>query len=73
MAVPRFRRILRESSVVRIQVSLWLLRVGIFVVSRADVLPVDDMMGKLREVAGEEATGIIGEVDLKAQCPKGIL
>ncbi|CAM9117018.1 unnamed protein product [Ectocarpus sp. 4 AP-2014] len=48
------------------QVSLWLLRVGMSVVTRADVLPVNDMMGKLREVAGEEAVGCIESLDLES-------
>lgn len=46
-----------------LQVSLWLLRVGISVVTRADVLPIDDVMGKLREVAGQEAAGCIESLD----------
>lgn len=31
--------------------------------TRADVLPVDEMMGKLREVAGEEAAGCVKNLD----------
>lgn len=46
--------------------SLFLLRVGISVVARADVLPVDTLMGKLREVAGEEVAGCIERVDLES-------
>lgn len=37
---------------------------GISVVARADILPVDGMLGKLREVAGEEAAAWIEAVDL---------
>ena len=47
-----------------LQVSLWLLRVGLSVVARADILPVDDVIGALREVAGEEATAYIEAIDL---------
>ena len=47
------------------QVSLWLVRVGVSVVARADILPVDDMIGKLREVAGEEAARYIEAIDLQ--------
>lgn len=46
--------------------SLWLLRVGVSVVARADILPVDDVLGKLREVAGEEAAACIEAIDLKS-------
>eukprot|EP00752_Nemacystus_decipiens_P001293 g1285.t2 len=48
-----------------VQVSLWLLRVGISIVARADILPVDDVIGKLREVAGEEAAAYIQTLDLE--------
>ncbi|CAB1103818.1 unnamed protein product [Ectocarpus sp. CCAP 1310/34] len=51
-----------------IQVALWTVRVGVSVVSRADILPVDDVMGKLREVAGEEAATMIGEIDVRGHC-----
>lgn len=40
------------------------MRVGISVAARADILPVDDVMGKLREVAGEEAAAYIDALDL---------
>lgn len=46
--------------------SLWLVRAGVSVIARADVLPVDDMMGKLREVAGEEAAAYIEAFDAKS-------
>ncbi|CAM9310751.1 unnamed protein product [Laminaria digitata] len=48
-----------------IKVSLWLLRVGISAVTRADILPLDGVMKILEEVAGEEAAGILGETDLQ--------
>lgn len=48
------------------QVSLWLLRVGVSVVARADILPVDDVLGKLREVAGEEGAAYIEAIDLNS-------
>ncbi len=41
---------------------------GISVVSRADVLPVEDVMEKLREVAGEQAATMIGEIDHRGHC-----
>lgn len=43
---------------------MWLVRVGVSVIARADVLPVDSMMGKLREVAGEEAASYIEALDV---------
>lgn len=46
--------------------SLWLLRVGVSVIARADILPVDGMLGELREVAGEEAAAWIEAIDLKS-------
>ncbi|CAM9778558.1 unnamed protein product, partial [Pylaiella littoralis] len=52
-------------------VSLWLLPVGISVVTRADILPVDGVMETLEEVAGEEAAGILGEIDLGGRRPSG--
>ena len=51
--------------------SLWLLRVGISAVARADVLPVDDVVGKLREVAGEETAELIDNLDLRGYRPSG--
>lgn len=47
-----------------IQVCLWLVRVGVSVVTRADVLPVDDLPGVLREVAGVEIAATIDALDL---------
>jgi len=47
-------------------VSLWLVRVGVSAVTRADILPVDEMIDKLREVAGEEAAAYIEAIDLKS-------
>lgn len=54
------------------QVSLWLLRVGVSVVARADVLPVDDVLGKLREVAGEEVAATINALDLPIEADDDI-
>lgn len=51
---------------VGMQVSLWLLRVGVSVVARAEILPVDNLMGKLREVAGEETAAYIEAIDVKS-------
>lgn len=48
------------------QVSLWLLRVSVSVVARADLLPVDDLLEKLREVGGEEIAAQIKALDLKS-------
>lgn len=39
---------------------------GVSVVARADILPVDGMLGELREVAGEEAAAWIEVIDLKS-------
>ena len=44
--------------------SLWLVRVGVSAVTRADILPVEDIIDMLREVAGEEAAAYIEAVDL---------
>lgn len=44
---------------------------GISVITRADILPVDGVMKTLEEVAGEEAAGILGEIDLQGQRPSG--
>lgn len=50
--------------------SLWLLRIGVSVVARSDILPVDGMLAELREVAGEEAAAWIEAVDLKSDDPR---
>lgn len=57
---------MRVSFYFSLQVSLWLVRVGVSAVTRADILPVDEMIDKLREVAGEEAAAYIEAIDLKS-------
>lgn len=56
-----------------LHVSLFLLRVRISVVDRANTLLVDTSMGKLREVVELEAAGCIEKVDLESlqQAPGG--
>lgn len=44
---------------------------GISVVARADILPADDMITKLREVAGEEAAARIEAIDLDSFAARG--
>ena len=39
---------------------------GVSVITRADILPVDGMLGELRELAGEEAAAWIEATDLKS-------
>lgn len=46
--------------------SLCLLRVGVSVVARADILLVEGMLVELREEAGEEAAAWIEAIDLKS-------
>lgn len=57
--------------IARVQVSLWLLRVGISVVTRADILPVEGVTEFLEEVAGGEPADMLGEIDLQGQHPSG--
>jgi len=51
---------------VGVQVSLFAARIGVSVVTRADFIPTDDILGKLREVVGEEVAGYIEAFDLKS-------
>lgn len=46
--------------------SLWLLRIGVSVVARTDILPVDGMLAELRVMAGEEVAAWIEAIDLKS-------
>lgn len=44
--------------------SLWLVRVGVSIFARADILPVDGVLGTLRDLAEEEAAAFIEAIDL---------
>ncbi|CAN0447565.1 unnamed protein product, partial [Ascophyllum nodosum] len=48
-----------------IQLSLWLLRVGVSVVARADLLPMDDIMATLKEVVCEDVAEKMEALDLR--------
>ncbi|CAN0201907.1 unnamed protein product [Scytosiphon promiscuus] len=49
-----------------VQVALWLLRVGVSVVARADIVPVDAVIDELRGIVGENAAAYIEAIDLNS-------
>ena len=48
-----------------VQLSLWVLRLGVTFIARADLLPMDDMLATLKEVVGEEVANRMETLDLR--------